>query len=195
VTSDEPTRSDKSLTPEPTVALTPSHSCMPITLDDDIQAALRLLLIPSLPIPDQAAFNAATAFEVSRYKISNNTIYSSFDKSLANSLIYFRNFSDSRGFSSMQTCDLVPAKIRLIFQHYRKVGQALECEIFVALHRFQPVELQRDPFISYPDFRARLYHKEPLPAVTIIRIHNIHCHANSRPWDASSVVMRAIDRV
>lgn len=168
------------------------YSSAAMSLDGNIQDALRSLLFPSLSKLDQAVFDALTTFKISYYKLSNSVTYSSFDVSVANSLIYFR-VPHSRSF--MTNCDLIPAKIRLIFQHYRKVGQVLQGEIFVALHQFQPAQLEKDPFMAYPDFRAKAYHKEPLPAVTVVRVSDIHCHANCRPWDASLIVIRAIDRV
>ena len=118
--------------------------------------------------------------KISYYRMSNSVTYSSFDKSAANSLVYF--CSDGFGHTAMMK--LIPAKIRLIFQHYRKVGQMLACKIFVALHQFQAIQSEKDSFISYPDFHTKLYHKEPLPSVIVVRVGDVHCHANCQPWDA-----------
>ena len=183
-------------TNETALSLPSRYSSTPMSLDGDIQDALRSFLFSSSSKPDQTMFNASTAFKLSYYKLSKSITYSSFDTSIANSLVYFRV---PVSHNSSDTCttngDLFPAKIRLIFQHYRKVGQVLQSEIFVALHRFRAAQVEKDPFLAYPDFRARLYHKEPLPIVTVVRVGDIHCHANCRPWDVSLIVMRAIDRV
>lgn len=159
----------------------------PIILDDDVQQALSGLLLR--PDHDSCPLNAKTAFTLQSYCV-DGIAYRSFDKSPNHSLIYFHNQEDPSNFE-----DLLPGQIRLLFQHYRVVGKAVVSENFAAVHRYQPVQLANDPFAAFPEFRARIYEKEPLSKVTVIRATQIYCHANQRPWNSSSVVMRAIDRV
>lgn len=167
------------------------HQRQPFKLDDDIQAAFASFLDPSER--DKSGFNTATTFKLPLYKADRDITYLGFDKSASHSLIYFRK-SSNPALPSVSGCQLFPGRIRLIFQHYRPMGNLLTNDVFVALHEFQPAQ-QRDPFSAYPEFRAAIYLKEPLASVTIIQVSQIHCHANYRPWDASTVVMRAIDRV
>jgi len=164
---------------------TPRVLSKPITLDQDIEEELSTLFL-SHSDQNPVSLNANTAFVVESYPV-DSVSYCSFDKSPNHSLIYFRDKVSSQ--------DLSPAQIRLIFQHYRAVGKDLVCDIFAAVHRYQPVQLINDPFAMYPDFRAKIYHKEPHPRVTLIQASQIYCHANQRPWTSSQVVMRAIDRV
>jgi len=161
----------------------------PSTLDDDIQAAFLSFLTHSLSEPDKSRLQSLTVFILPNYKVDQGLTYSAFNKSVPHSLIYFRKSS------TPTSSHLFPGQIRLIFQHYRLRDNRLTGEVFAALHEFQPVQSERDPFSAYPDFRAAIFRKEPLASVTIIKMDQIHCHANYRPWDASSVVMRAIDRV
>ena len=128
------------------------------------------------------------AFAVQNYPVEGVT-YCSFDKLLNHSLICFCNQESS------PHVDLSPAQIRLICQHYRVVGKDLVDDVFAAVHRYQPIQLIDDPFVTYPDFHAKIYYREPISKVTIIRASQIYFHANQRPWNSSSVVMRAIDRV
>jgi len=165
------------------------HQTKQSKLDEDIQAALLSFLYPTLSKADQDKTNLSTVFKLPYYQVERGVTYSAFDRSVPHSLVYFRKSSH------VSTHQLFPGQVRLIFRYYHWVGDHLTDGIFVALHEFQPVQLKRDPFSSYPEFRAGIYHKEPLASVRIILIGDIHCHANHRPWDASSVVMRAIDRV
>ncbi len=153
-----------------------------ITLDGDIQEELGAFL------SDHNSLNTNEAFEVQSYP-ANGVIYCSLDKSPKHSLIYFRN----REGASLD--DISPGQIRLIFRHYRVMGKNLVNDTFAAVHRYEPMQLLNDPFATYSDFRANIYHKEPISKVTIIRASQIYCHANQRPWNSSSVVMRAINRV
>ncbi len=159
----------------------------PITLDDDVEQALSEFLLQS--DHDPCALNSKTAFGLLSYCVAG-IAYRSFDKSPNHSLIYFQNKD-----GSSNSEDLLPGQIRLLFQHYRIVGKDLVSENFAAVHRYQPSQLAKDPFVAFPEFRAKIYQKEPLSKVTIIRAAQIYCHANQRPWNSSSVVMRAIDRV
>jgi hypothetical protein len=169
----------------------------PSTLDDDIQVAFSSFLDHSHSDADKLRRPSAAVFALPNYKADRGVTYMAFDKSVPHSLIYFRKSSDlafppPRAGSSSH---FFPGQIRLIFQHCCLQDNQLKGEVFAALHEFRPVQSDRNPFSTYPDFRAAIYCKEPLASVTIIRIDQIHCHANYRPWDASSVVMRAIDRV
>lgn len=162
----------------------------PITLDSDIQHELSTFLLPLLS-DHSPPLNTKTGFAVQNYAVEGVT-YCSFDKSPNHSLIYFRK----RGSSTQESSEnIVPAQIRLIFQHCRVVGKALVNEVFAAVHQYQPVQLTNDPFATYPDFRAKIYHKEPISKVTVIQASQIYCHANQRPWNLSSIVMRAVNRV
>jgi hypothetical protein len=160
-------------------------------LDKDIQQALSKVLLPSLSSDDSRTVNADTASALQSYCIRGVT-YRSFDKSPNHSLIYFRAQGDS---SQQPLEDLSPGQIRLLFQHYRVAGKDIITETFAAVHQYLPVDLVNNPFAAFPDFRAQIFHKEPLPKVTVIRASQIYCHANQRPWNSSSVVMRAINRV
>ncbi len=167
---------------------TPRVLSKPITLDKDIEEEL-FALLSSDSDHNPLSLNANTAFVVENYPV-DGVSYRSFDKLPNHSLVYFRD-----KVSSHKSHDLSPAQIRLIFQHYRAVGKGLVYDIFAAVHRYQPVQLINDPFAMYPDFRAKIYHKEPLLKVTVVHASQLHCHANQRPWTSSQVVMRAVDRV
>lgn len=165
-----------------------------LALDDDIQAAFLSALSHSYSEAGEVRLGPATVFVLPNYKADRDITYSAFDKSISHSLIYFHKPSTLVP-SSNSNRQLFPGQIRLIFQHYRHIENRLTSEVFVALHEFKPTQLDWDPFSAYPEFRAAIYCKEPSASVTVIRVDEIHCHANYRPWDASSVVMRAIDRV
>jgi hypothetical protein len=115
----------------------------------------------------------------------DGVLFTDFRTNLNHSVIYFRREGDSQ---------LVPAQIRCIFKHDRRdVNGDLIQEIFLAVHAYLPED--NTPFASFPDFRAAIFHREPAPQVQVIRSKQVHCHANQRPWDHATVVMRAIDRV
>jgi hypothetical protein len=170
------------------------HKTKPSTLDDDIQDAFSSFLGLPLSRSDKSQPHSTTIFVLPNYKGDRGVTYSAFDKSVPHSLIYFRK-SCHPAYPRLGSSHLFPGQIRSIFQHYCLRENRLTTEVFAALHEFQPVHPERDPFSAYPEFRAAIYCKDPLVSVTIIKIDQIHCHANYRPWNASSVVMRAIDRV
>lgn len=113
--------------------------------------------------------------------------YTDYLQSEKHSLIYFK--------LNPTTQDLYPAQIRHIFRHTHLHGPMTVVDIFAVIHCYIPVVLSRDPFAPFPDFRAAIFAAEPSSAFQIVKTSQIHCHANHRPWDASSVVMRAVDRV
>lgn len=159
----------------------PQANSKSITLDSDIHEAYLSFLSDHNSISPKA-------FVVQSYPADGVT-YCSFNKSPKHSLIYFRN-QDSSSHD-----DISPGQIRLIFQHYRIMGKDLVNDTFAAVHQYEPMELLNDPFTMYPDFRANIYHKEPISKVTVIQVSQIYCHANLRPWNSSSALMRAINRV
>jgi len=119
-------------------------------------------------------------------------IFTDFHTSHVHSLVYFHQPP-----SGDQTpADQLPAQIREIFELRWIFKGCAVTETFVAVHMYLPrFRLEDDPFKSYPDFRARVYHQRPSLQVQVIPITALHCHANHRPWDPSSVVIRAVDRV
>ena len=160
----------------------------PATLDEDIQVSLSVFLRSVIPIRSGPPPDTTTVFLLPYY-CKDGIASCGFDKSSSQSLVYYQEVEDAN--PQM----LHPAQIRMLFRHFRCAGKDLIGEDFVALHEFQPVQLVQDPFATYVDFRAKIYHKEPVSAVKVVHASQIYCHANQRPWDASSVVMRAIDRV
>ena len=115
----------------------------------------------------------------------DGVLYTDFHTNLNHSIIYFRCEANSQ---------LVPAQIRCIFTHKRRhVDGDLIQEVFLAVHAYLPSD--NTPFAPFPEFRAAIFHREPAPQVQVIRSKQVHCHANQRPWDHATVVMRAIDRV
>jgi hypothetical protein len=116
--------------------------------------------------------------------------YADFHTSMPHSIMYFHPESpDSHNQSNLR-----PAQIRTIFSHKRRgdEGQLIH-EVFFAVHEYKVSD--KNPFVSFPDFRAAIFHREPDDLVQVIRATQVHCHANQRPWDEKTVVMRPIDRV
>jgi len=145
-----------------------THLCRrmePSKLDKDVQAAFLSFLYPTLPNADQEKSDMSTVFKLPYYQAKHGVTYLAFDRSVSHSLIYFHKSSHP---SSTPVPGLFPGQIRLIFQHYRWVGGHLTNETFVALHEFQPMQLDRNPFSGYPEFCAAIYHKEPLATVRVI---------------------------
>ena len=115
----------------------------------------------------------------------DGVLYTNFRTNINHSIIYFHRDSHSQS---------APAQIRAIFTHKRRsVTDELVEEVFLAIHEYMPAD--NTTFLSFPDFRAGIFKREPAPVVQVIRSMQIHCHANQRPWDHATVVMRAIDRV
>ncbi len=127
------------------------HQTKPSKLDKDVQAAFLSFLYPTLYKSDQDMSNLSTVFKLPYYQVKHGTTYSAFDRSVPHSLIYFCKSSHA---SSISTHQLFPGQVRLIFRHYHWVGDHLMDEIFLALHEFQPMQSERDPFSSYPEFHA-----------------------------------------
>jgi hypothetical protein len=101
-------------------------------------------------------------------------------------IYYYRDVQDKS--------NSVLAQIHAIFMHKRRQGRdPLIQETFLAIHEFLPSDAT--PFALFPNFCAAIFHQEPGPRVRVIRFAQVHCHANRRLWDATSVVMRPIDRV
>ena len=126
-----------------------------------------------------------------KYHRRDHILFTNFRTNLVHSLIYFRTSLDKKG------GELVPGQIREIFEVHRIDEGKLLVESFAAVHRYERVQLSasEDPFFSFPDFRASIYHRHPIADVEVIWASQLYCHANQREWDNSSVVMRAIDRV
>lgn len=156
------------------------------SLDPDIQNAFITAFKPS---GDRVHFHGNSAIVFKHYR-QNGLLYSDFESSRKHCLVYYRPLAD---ISDGEL--LIPAQIRQIFQHHHINGTQFVAEIFIAVHPYLPYTPEKDYFAPFPDFRAGLFHQEPSSEVKIIRASQIYCHANQRPWDAQTVVMRAIDRV
>jgi hypothetical protein len=144
------------------------------------------------------AFTALLASSTGAYPISREAVfrdehdqcgasYSTFHNSSHHSLIYFHP-------NDCIHSHLMPAQVRAIFAHKRRSneGQRIH-EVFFAVHEY--LRSDKNPFAPFVDFRAALFIREPDHRVQVIRATQVHCHANQRPWDDVSVVMRPIDRV
>jgi len=157
-------------------------------LDIDIEESLRSYLHEHLSVHDLLTLNTKHVHKLRRCHV-NNILYMPSYASVAHSLVYIRE-------SSTQTL-LVPVEIREIFEHSRIQDGRVVMENFAAVHYFREKELtgRDDPFRDFPDFRAALYYRVPGDKVAVIRVDQIDCHANQRPWDEETVVMRGINRV
>jgi len=159
-------------------------------LDTDIESSLRSYMYEHVQLsPCDISILNTKRIVKHRHYIVNDAQYMPSYASLAHSLAYIRE--------SLTDSKLVPVEIREIFEHNRIQDGKVVVESFAAIHRFRKRNMERkdDPFQIFPDFRAALYHREPQDTVEVIHVNQIHCHANQRPWDNETVVMRAIDRV
>jgi hypothetical protein len=114
-------------------------------------------------------------------------LYSDFHSSFKHSIIYY--YSRSQVISHAK-----PAQIRAIFSRKDRddTGQVYH-RVYFAIHEYIPSDT--NPFATYADFRAAIFHQEPHHVVQVIHATQVHCHANQYVWDKGLVVMRAIDRV
>ncbi|KDR83008.1 hypothetical protein GALMADRAFT_238766 [Galerina marginata CBS 339.88] len=161
------------------------------TLDCEIQQKFESKFRPRNNVGPRVYFNPETAQRFRSYEC-RSLRYTDFQTSEKHSLVYFATTS---GVKSKDGANLYPGQIRQIFQHSHLVsGTHLFTDIFIAIHVYIPVEMTKNPFAPFVDFRAAIFHLDPSPVVEVIRASQIQCHANQRPWDSTSVVMRAIDR-
>lgn len=128
------------------------------------------------------------------YYTHNSVQYSDFRTSNRHSLVYFVDATMTMQNHMESLPKIRPGQIRTIFQHSR-IHDRIITEEFVAIHPYIPAVLEKDPFSAFKDFRAGIFNAEPSYQVVVVPASHIHCHANQRPWNSSSVVMRAIDRV
>ncbi|KAF9522043.1 hypothetical protein CPB83DRAFT_899994 [Crepidotus variabilis] len=163
-----------------------SLSANPTTLPNDVHAAL-VICISQFKLPSPSSFKplfSAEAYLCPQYQSDSGELFSSASHSEAHSLVYYQQDSG----------ELCPGQIRLIFRHFTWEAGRFKGEFYVAIHDFVPIEAPfNNPFSSYPDFRAGIFRNEPNHLVRVRKISSVYCHANSRPWDNTSVVMRAVD--
>jgi hypothetical protein len=95
---------------------------------------------------------------------------------------------------------LVPARIRAIFRHRRRLlashGGKVAEEVFMVINVYLPLdEGKEDLFISFPDFGAACFSRHVDKSIRVIRSSQVKCHAICRPWGESTVVLRPLNRV
>lgn len=161
-------------------------------LDCDIQFQLAANFRPQPLSKAQIYFDETKATIIHSYH-QNGVLYTDFHTNHAHSLIYYNEFPMRHSKSGEH---LHPAQIRQIFRHvHMQPGGEIVEETYIALHTFLISDLTKKYFASFVDFRAGIFHREPSQTVKVIKASQIHCHANQRPWDEFTVVMRGIDRV
>jgi hypothetical protein len=95
---------------------------------------------------------------------------------------------------------LVPARIRAIFSHRRRLldshGGKVAEEVFMVINAYLPLDKgKEDLFISFPDFGAACFSRHVDKSIRVIRSSQVKCHAICRPWGESTVVLRPLNRV